>query len=792
MPDTTIQPDLTAQPYDENGTYAKQIERKISEVVAKRQALVQRVQPVHTHLGQLLQEITALKQGCQNLKGTFTDDEIRQSLEKVNFATIEITIQTELQRLQQLIDRFTRSTLNIGVVGRMRQGKSTFLQRLSNLSNDILPARPGSACTAVRSKIYHHDAPTKALITRHTEQTFLQEVIAPYYKQLQLGAPPRSLDEFAAASLPSTPTQGAADQAMYSHLYQDYYLTLPQYRSKLALTIEPIEVENEAEIAAYVAQTRDDQGRLKTFDHLVVRDAEIYCQFQRSYIQKLGLVDVPGLGDLRLGDEDLILQTLAREVDVVLFFRRPDAKGDQWQSPDTKLYDLAAQALPGLAQRSFMVLNHQRTDGDNEGTCKFLEETITSLGKMQVVEPLIADCNSSDEAHVVLNRVLQYLDQQIEALEKQYAQFCQDQLLALHQLIQTELAQIADWVRPFAAKGLQFNRLFDRFMIDLANGLRDLVDQLHSQQEETDRHFEKAVQEALKKCEIDSGVPSAEDIKDRCRARYHNSYKATHCMCVAELRAHLSETLLILNTGLQQTADQLKEQVAQILINQVGLGSLADAQGAALLAAMADRLQQEHNPLALGFATLANFNIDYEELLLNWIQRDLMSVLNPDGVMQRHELEEAAAQATAVMAELAAAAGIQATTPVSQELVGHGVEAVHQLATAAIDAVFDLNPETVHTRLTILHQQAINKCRNTLNNWLNVPSKIRHGAAAQFVDCVLDGEDARIHWDVFLRDPKIQARVWDEFAPIEELQKWLETAQQVSKLNQRKTLVFLP
>ena len=117
-------------------------------------------------------------------------------------------------------------------------------------------------------------------------------------------------------------------------------------------------------------------------------------------------------------------------------------------------------------------------------------------------------------------------------------------------------------------------------------------------------------------------------------------------MCVAELRAHLSETLLILNTGLQQTADQLKEQVAQILINQVGLGGLVNAQGAAFLAAMVERLQQEHNPLATGFATLANFNIDYEELLLNWIQRDLMSVLNPDGVMQRHELEEAAARAT--------------------------------------------------------------------------------------------------------------------------------------------------
>ena len=68
----------------------------------------------------------------------------------------------------------------------MRQGKSTFLQSLSGLTDDEIPACKGGACTAVRSKIYHHDGETRATVTLHSEDSFLKEVIAPYYKDLNL------------------------------------------------------------------------------------------------------------------------------------------------------------------------------------------------------------------------------------------------------------------------------------------------------------------------------------------------------------------------------------------------------------------------------------------------------------------------------------------------------------------------------------------------------------------------------------------------------------------------------
>ncbi|MEQ8961380.1 MAG: hypothetical protein RLP02_26225, partial [Coleofasciculus sp. C2-GNP5-27] len=131
-----------------------------------------------------------------------------------------------------LRDRFSRPTLNIGVVGLMGQGKSTFLQSISGLSDDEIPALRGGACTAVRSTIYHQPGEPYAEVTVHSEPTFLQEVIQPYYQELDLGNPPQTIDEFA-GTLPEFSGTDATKKSMYEHLKEDYHKHLPMYRHLL-------------------------------------------------------------------------------------------------------------------------------------------------------------------------------------------------------------------------------------------------------------------------------------------------------------------------------------------------------------------------------------------------------------------------------------------------------------------------------------------------------------------------------------------------------------------------------
>ena len=107
--------------------------------------------------------------------------------------------------LEKLRHRFERPTLNIGVVGRMRQGKSTLLQKLSGLTDVEIPAKKGGACRAFRSIIYHYYDETKAFVTFHSEDSLLKEVIHEYWKSFKWSNPPSNLDDFARTPLPPEP-----------------------------------------------------------------------------------------------------------------------------------------------------------------------------------------------------------------------------------------------------------------------------------------------------------------------------------------------------------------------------------------------------------------------------------------------------------------------------------------------------------------------------------------------------------------------------------------------------------
>ena len=54
-----------------------------------------------------------------------------------------------------------------------------------------------------------------------------------------------------------------------------------------------------------------------------MKQVKIACPFPVEEIGAIALVDVPGLGDFRLGDESLVIEALGQEVDFILFIRKP-------------------------------------------------------------------------------------------------------------------------------------------------------------------------------------------------------------------------------------------------------------------------------------------------------------------------------------------------------------------------------------------------------------------------------------------------------------------------------------
>jgi energy-coupling factor transporter ATP-binding protein EcfA2 len=748
------------------------ISNRIAEIIDKRQGLAKHIQPVYQHLSKLNKEILALEQHRQELNMAIDDAEVDKQLKEVDLDKIKQEIEKESKHLEKLISRLSRPTLNIGVVGRMGQGKSTFLKSLSGLSDNEIPAHAGAACTAVRSKISHHDGDTEATVTLHSESSFLEEVIGEYYRELKFAAIPVSLDAFANNPLPKCP-EGATEEEMYKRLRDDYYLTLPKYRSLLK-SGNPRQISiAKQDIPKYVSQQWDGETKqLISFDHLAVREVEIRCRFPKVEVNKLGLLDVPGLGDTRAGDEQLILTTLEQEVDFVLFFRRPDFLRYQWENYDTDLYKIAAKALDNLSNRSLMILNHTKYgDKDNLNGCNALKG---DLGSIKVVDCKIADCSNADDANRVLDGVLQYLDRKIIEIEEESARSCQNRLFDIFNLINAELYKAQNALLAYVGESRRFEKKFAETLQTITNGLNNLLEELWKQHQEVDTDFEMVIKSALEVCEQDSGIPSEEQIKNKARSpEYKNSYDAVTLIYAAELRSHLSKNFLSLDRGLLEASNRLKRQIAKVLMDKDGLQELAnslDVEGIEFLKAMDKLLRDRNNKLELGFATLLEFKMSYAAQILSLIRQNLVKVLG--GIRTESQLKYSA----------------------DINLVEAAVEGAAKIGKDD-DKERINDAAAVRKRLQLLHRQAVDECKQTLERWVKSPNGARYYMAEEFVDRILYEDGMQTEWRHFLQDPDISAKVWIEFKQIEERkqvqEQWLSMVKKVRELNQQELLRFI-
>jgi len=714
---------------------------KIAAIIKKREPFRREVEKKLDSLQQRAAAIDKLQSMYEDIMSS-GDPLLIEPLATLHLSTLLDKINDQIVALKRLHTRFSRQTLNIGVIGRARQGKSRLLQSLSGLGPNVIPTGSGSHCTGVRSMICHDpSANPHAEVTFYSEKEFFDEVIAPYYQELGLGKSPRNRVEFENArfsAIPPSVAEKAEAEEKYRHLVKDYKERLDDYRSLINTEPRMIDIE---EVREYVAQDTVDGERIYS-KYLAVKEAKIVCKFDHEDVGQIALIDMPGLGDTGIGAEDRLIKALKEHIDVVLFVIMPSPVGATLFDVEFRLYDTTRNALDGLPidRWSFVVLNHTKLPvglsvdrgstsidnvtqassnhlfdavyakgsmlGENSSSCEDIRAQIQdkeklSVGKsIRVVDSLIADCSDPMEAkRAILDIVLNYLVQKMDALDEQYMAAWQARILQLQEEIHLELKNALEALnlkKPGFVEATRTDELFNSVWNNLANSLTGLVSEMDSERSAPNRILKEYFDKKFDDCRDDVTLSDQKWVGTL--RNESNSYEMAYGRLLNDMRTRLTYHFVDIDQELRVSMEKVKNDLADVFIQTGILGKVTEGnRGTAFFASMENLLPSSMDRQKRMFKIMA----EYELSLRGFFQSRI-----------RHHLNEL-----------------------------HSDHTTFELVKKDDDEVL--------SKLQAAHSKTVERIQKVIETWLDEPSKAAWAIVGEFVDQMLYSENAKNKWRRF-------------------------------------------
>jgi len=353
-------------------------------------------------LGKIERKLLTLYGVCE--KGSPVASYTSKSIEKIKEYFTDIsTLSTQITQYRSKIQR---DTVNIGFGGKKGKGKSYILQKISGLSNEVVPSDSGLPLTAVRSKLLNSTI-EQAHVVFHTEDSFLSEVLKPYFDAISEQSP-SSIENFSKFVFKKYPDDVTniyitSLKAFQSNM-EDFVPYLYQKSRDFSLN----------EIYRFVTYRI---GNTPIYQYLAVKEVLIYCKFPHSEVSSLGLIDLPGLGELNPTVAKRHTSGFADEVDVVLYIRRPKERVD-FDNEDHLALKILTDNAPVINPEDFIIFVH------NEGGCEkkeieqMLEDTRRTLNdKYQVIRSSSIDTLGLSKD--ILSKVLEHLGSKLALMDKE-------------------------------------------------------------------------------------------------------------------------------------------------------------------------------------------------------------------------------------------------------------------------------------------------------------------------------------------------------------------------------------
>lgn len=634
--------------------------------------------------------IAGLDRAVAELRGhPATPEELRTVLEPFRAEEIREGIAEAIRLLRVLETRFSRDTINIGVSGQARVGKSTLLQSVSGLGDDQIPTGEALPVTAVRSRIYHSSEFRRATLRLHSFDTFVTDVISPYHAELELPGLPVSPPDFRGWAYPrpaAEGTAGAIDKPSYVTMINRLRAmqeSFSSYEADLTGRERVVALEELRPFVSYPTNEEEQAPGETARRYLAVRDVRIDCTFPHAQVEHLGIIDLPGLGEVAVRAEQHHVNGLQNEVDLVLLVKRPVEGMAYWGDADARALDLIDGARGFVQKRDFVfiVIN---SGGTSAPLAAALHDHIrgqVNSGRtdqfFRVLETDAAD--TSDVFERVLTPVLTHLVERMPAMDAEVLAGTRSELRTMSSRIRVvidDLSRMLSSVKHASASVAEdLERRTGRLRQDLAGALAGLVAELREQARSAiqDPGFSSAVDTAYQATRtwINSGIGVGPQVwqDDALRSMRVDQNSSRYAGDeLNRVRVEISHRFEGIDAYFSTRVQELWSRISKILYVQ--LGTLVEGEdGETALRRFAELLSDASEPcprLSAAVQQLLSVRLDYRSQLHPRVRAELDALTlqerDPETGQQRNrivvELNEAGArqlyQSVVHMAEQAA------------------------------------------------------------------------------------------------------------------------------------------
>lgn len=323
---------------------------------------------VHRELAAAAQRRDQIEQLVTQLQELKKIEKDQDALDHIDGALLDLEqLLLDFSRREDALDavrlRFSRDTVNIGVSGEARVGKSTTLQKFAGLSDTQIPTGKGLPVTAVRSEIFNSEV-ERAEVTFRDPKAFIEEYIRPLLEivNVQLETPLQVESLASLRSLDFPESLGSnVDSITTDSLGRllDAQRSIDAYESLLTGDVKQVTLGELRNYVAYPSKEDLDAERVtgnpSNRSYIAVRSVKIFCRFPHLHGVKIGLVDLPGLGEISTSVADLHLNGLEDGVDQIFPIMRPtDAEGYAKQGIASNI-DHLRRIQPGIKRRSDLI-----------------------------------------------------------------------------------------------------------------------------------------------------------------------------------------------------------------------------------------------------------------------------------------------------------------------------------------------------------------------------------------------------------------------------------------------------